>query len=145
MKILVWLSCFSFCCPVFADDLLTSPSSFNHVETVKKLKKGIRRKRLKHFLTLEHHKGARKAKLSLRPTTLILFGNPKVGTPLMKDNQKAGIALPMKILVYDDQDGQTWVSYVDPKYLKTNYGLNKQEKIFKKVQKALKSIVSSVN
>ena len=61
--------------------------------------------------------------MMLRPTEVLIFGNPKAGTPLMQAGQAIGIDLPLKALVHEDADGKVWLSYVDPRWLARRYGL----------------------
>ena len=66
---------------------------------------------------IDHAGAAAEAGMELRPTDLLIFGNPKGGTPLMQANQTMGIDLPLKALVWQDQDGKTWLGYNDPAWL----------------------------
>ncbi len=67
------------------------------------------------FARVDHAGGAAKVDLDLAPEQLLIFGNPKLGTPAMQDDPLAGLYLPLKVLVYQDADGQTWLAYEDPK------------------------------
>src|ERR1700733_8885997 len=100
-----------------ADGLVTIPSSFGPKETMDRLEAEIKGKGLTVFAHIDHAGGATAAGLSLRPTDLLIFGNAKGGTPLMQAGQTIGIALPLKILVWEDAKGQTWLSYNDPHWL----------------------------
>ncbi len=62
--------------------------------------------------------------MRLRPTELVIFGNPKGGTPLMQDEQTAGIDLPLKVLAWEDEAGQVWLTYNDPAWLKCFLGVH---------------------
>jgi uncharacterized protein (DUF302 family) len=75
------------------------------------------------FAGIDHAAGAAKAGKSLRPTELLIFGNPKGGTPLMECAQTAGIDLPLKALVWEDDAQQVWLGYNDPKYLAQRHGI----------------------
>ncbi len=66
------------------------------------------------FARVDHAGGAAKVDLELAPEQLLIFGNPKLGTPAMQDDPLAGLYLPLKVLVYQDGDGQTWLAYEDP-------------------------------
>ena len=66
------------------------------------------------FARIDHAGGAEKAGLELAPSQVLIFGNPKLGTPAMQADPLAGLFLPMKVLVYEDADGQVWVTYEDP-------------------------------
>ncbi|RKF14861.1 DUF302 domain-containing protein [Roseovarius spongiae] len=71
------------------------------------------------FTRVDHALGAGSAGLELAPTRVLVFGNPKIGTPAMQDNRLAGFFLPLRVLVYEDGDGQTWLAYQDPKAMLT--------------------------
>jgi len=66
------------------------------------------------FARIDHAGGAEKAGMELAPSQVLIFGNPKLGTPAMQDDPLAGLFLPMKVLVYSDGDGQVWLAYEDP-------------------------------
>jgi uncharacterized protein (DUF302 family) len=89
------------------------------------------------FIRINHAEGAQKVGKKLRPTELIIFGNPKVGTPLMQCGQSAGIDLPQKALIWQDEAGQVWLSYNDPKYLASRHSIKECGEIIKKIEKAL--------
>ncbi len=67
------------------------------------------------FARVDHAGGAAKVDLELAPSELLIFGNPKLGTPAMQDDALAGLYLPLKVLVYADAAGDVWLSYEDPK------------------------------
>jgi len=69
------------------------------------------------FARIDHAAGAAEAGMPLRPTTLIIFGNPRAGTPLMQAKQTVGIDLPLKLLVWEDEEGAVWLTYNDPTWL----------------------------
>jgi len=81
------------------------------------------------FARIDHAKEAQDKGLELRPTELILFGNPKIGTLLMQDRQLSAIDLPMKVLAWEDEKGHVHISYNDPKWLKERFGLTDIETI----------------
>jgi uncharacterized protein (DUF302 family) len=75
------------------------------------------------FADIDHGRNAVDAGLPLRPTRLLNFGNPRGGTPLMQLNQTAGIDLPLKALIWDDEAGATWLTYDDPQWIAERHGL----------------------
>ena len=75
------------------------------------------------FARIDHATGAAKAGLELRPTELVIFGNPNAGTPLMQANQITGIDLPMKALAWEDENGETWLTYPDAQWIAARHGL----------------------
>jgi uncharacterized protein (DUF302 family) len=107
-----------------ADGLITIPSSFDPKETMDRLEGEVKSKGLTVFAHIDHAAGATAAGMSLRPTDLLIFGNAKGGTPLMQAGQTIGIDLPLKILVWQDAAGQTWLSYNDPHWLAKRHGID---------------------
>jgi uncharacterized protein (DUF302 family) len=106
-----------------ADGLITIKSSFGPEETMKRLETEVKAKGLTVFAHVDHAAGAAAVGLPLRPTDLIIFGNAKGGTPLMQQAQTVGIDLPLKALVWQDEQGTTWLSYNDPAYLAGRHGV----------------------
>jgi uncharacterized protein (DUF302 family) len=91
--------------------------------TVEKLEQILQTKGVKLFALIDHSGEAEKAGLRMRPTKLLIFGNPKAGTPLMIASPSIAIDLPIKILVSEDADGKVRISYNDPAYLQARHGL----------------------
>lgn len=100
-----------------AEGLVTLSSPHSAAATMDRLETAVRDKGLTVFARIDHAAGARKIGEALRPTEVILFGNPRGGTPFMQCAQTAGIDLPLKALVWEDADGQVWLGYNDPVYL----------------------------
>jgi uncharacterized protein (DUF302 family) len=94
--------------------LITAESNESVAATVERIKRMITQKGLKTVAVVDHAKNAASVGLDLPPTTLLIFGNPMVGTPLMQANQTTGIDLPQKMLVYEDSDGGTQMVYNSP-------------------------------
>jgi uncharacterized protein (DUF302 family) len=88
-----------------------------------RLEAEVRAKGLTVFAHVDHAAGAAAVGLTLRPTDLLIFGNAKGGTPLMQSVQTVGIDLPLKVLVWQDAAGKTWLSYNDPAWLAKRHGL----------------------
>ena len=105
-----------------ADGLITVRSSIGPKETMDKLEAAVRSKGMTVFCKIDHSAGAEGAGLSLRPTDLVIFGNAKAGTPLMQSVQTLGIDLPLKMLVWQDASGATWLSYNDPSWIAKRHG-----------------------
>jgi uncharacterized protein (DUF302 family) len=110
------------------DGLNTRRSSFGPEETMKRLEAEVTAKGLTVFAHVDHAAGAAAVGLQLRPTDLLIFGNAKGGTPLMQSVQSIGIDLPLKMLVWQDADGVTWLSYNDPSWLAHRHGLDEATK-----------------
>src|SRR5262245_61373827 len=103
--------------------LVTLPSRFSVRETIDRLAEKVTSLSLKVFARVDHAAGAAQVGLALRPTELLIFGNPKGGTPLMQDRQSAGIDLPVKALAYEDAKGKTWLAYNDAAWIARRHGL----------------------
>jgi uncharacterized protein (DUF302 family) len=110
------------------DGLITIKSSFGPEDTMKRLDAEVKAKGLTVFAHVDHAAGASAVGLNLRPTDLIIFGNAKGGTPLMQQAQTAGIDLPLKALVWQDEQGVTWLSYNDPAWLAGRHGVGEPAK-----------------
>lgn len=119
------------------DGFLKIKSSHSIETTVTKLKDVLTAKGMTIFSTIDHQQGAIKAGLDLRPTVLVIFGNPKVGTKLMQCDQRMGITLPLKMLVWEDEAAATWLSYWAPAILKNDYNLDSCNETLEKVKNAM--------
>jgi uncharacterized protein (DUF302 family) len=105
------------------DGLIRIASSFDAAETMDRLEAEVRARGLTVFARIDHAQGAREAGLALRPTVVLVFGNARGGTPLMQANQEAGLDLPLKVLVYEDADGKSWLAHNDVRWLAARYGI----------------------
>jgi uncharacterized protein (DUF302 family) len=92
-------------------------------QTVQKLEGILDAKGVKLFAVVDHSGEAEKAGMQMRPTKLLIFGNPKAGTPLMIASPSIAIDLPLKVLVWEDAGGKVWLSYNAPAYLQARHGL----------------------
>jgi len=99
------------------------PSHHSVDETVNRLKSILQSKGVTLFALVDHSGEAEKAGMKMPPTKLLIFGNPKGGTPLMLASPSAAIDLPLKILVAEDSEGKAWISYNSAEYLKERHGL----------------------
>src|SRR5262245_6748097 len=106
-----------------AEGLTTIKSHFGPKDTMSRLEAEVMARGLTVFAHIPHEKGAAAVGVPLRPNDLLIFGNAKVGTPLMQAAQTIGIDLPLKVLVWQDADGGTWLSYNDPAWLAKRHGL----------------------
>ena len=102
--------------------IVTVPAKHSVDQTVEKLEATLQAKGVKLFAVIDHSGEAERAGMHLRPTKLLIFGNPKAGTPLMVASPTAAIDLPLKILVWEDDSGQVQISYNSPAYLQTRHG-----------------------
>jgi len=110
-----------------SDGLTTLKSDFSPEETLARLEAVVKAKGLSLFARIDHAAGAAAVGLPLRPTVVVIFGNARGGTPLMQAHQSAGIDLPLKALVWQDESGVTWLSYNEPAWIAARHGLGPEE------------------
>jgi len=122
--------------------LITKPSKYSASVTLDRLTKALESKGITIFARVDHAAGAKKAGLALPATELLIFGNPKLGTPLMAANRSIGIDLPMKALAWTDADGKTHLSYTDPAALKARWSIGNRDKVFAKMAGALDKLTN---
>jgi uncharacterized protein (DUF302 family) len=103
--------------------LVTIESRFRPKETMDRLAAAVAKRGMAALARIDHAKAAAEAGLDLRPTEVLVFGNPKAGTPLMQDVQTIGVDLPLKALVWQDAGGRTWISYNEPRWLAERHEL----------------------
>jgi uncharacterized protein (DUF302 family) len=103
--------------------LTTQASKFSVSETADRLVKAVEAKGIKIAARIDHAAGAKAAGLPLPPTIVVMFGNPKLGTPVMQADPRVGLDLPMRVLIWEDKSGKVWVGYAPPASLKARYGI----------------------
>jgi uncharacterized protein (DUF302 family) len=124
------------------EGLAVVDSSFNPEETIARLQAEIQSKGLTIFAQVDHAAGAREVGLTLRPTTLIIFGNARGGTPLMQSAQTVGLDLPLKALVWEDGAGKTWISSNEPGWIALRHGVADAQPVVAKLAELLSAITS---
>ena len=105
-----------------ADGLTAVASPYNAKQTLDRFEERAKERGLTVFARIDHAAGAAKVGKTLRPTEVLIFGNPQGGTPLMECAQSAGIDLPLKALAWEDAQGQAWLGYNEPAYLAQRHG-----------------------
>jgi uncharacterized protein (DUF302 family) len=105
-----------------AAGIIDLSSRYSVPETLARLQSILKEKDIKVFALVDHSGEADKAGLKMRPTQLLIFGNPKGGTPLMVAAPRLAIDLPLKALAWEDSDGKVWLSYNSPEYLQQRNG-----------------------
>lgn len=117
---------------------LMNVKSANDVKTTAdKLEAVLKDKGMTVFTRIDHAAGAKKVDKELRPTELVIFGNPNIGTLLMQCQQTVGIDLPMKALIWEDESGQVWFSYDNPDFTKNKHSVEGCDPVFEKITGAL--------
>jgi uncharacterized protein (DUF302 family)/uncharacterized membrane protein YidH (DUF202 family) len=112
--------------PAADNGIINRPSNHSVDQTAEKLKAILQAKGIILFALVDHSGEAEKVGMKMRPTKLLIFGNPKGGTPLMLAAPSIAIDLPLKILVSEDTQGKVWLSYNNPAYLQQRHGLPKE-------------------
>ena len=123
-----------------AEGVVDTKSKYGARETADRLEKILAAKGLKIFSRISHSDNAAKAGLELRPTELIIFGDPKVGTLLMQCSQSVAIDLPLKMLVWEDENRQVWLSYNDLGYLKVRHNIQGCDEVIARMTSVLEGI-----
>lgn len=122
------------------ESLITIESQYSAKETADRFASIIKSKGLTLFARIDHQKNAAGVNLVLRPTEVIIFGNPKVGTPLMQCAQEVAIDLPQKVLISEDSQQKVWLSYNNPHYLKARHDIQGCDKVIKKIAGVLNKL-----
>jgi uncharacterized protein (DUF302 family) len=120
------------------DGMVTLESNYSVDKTTNRLEHALTENGLTIFRKVDHQKGAASVDMELPPTTLLIFGNPKLGTPLMQCAPTVAIDLPQKMLIWEDQDEQVQVGYNSPDYLKKRHDIKGCDQELQKITGALK-------
>lgn len=128
-----------------ADGMINVESQFSVTITADRLERILNKKGMTIFNRIKHSESAAKINIQLRETELIIFGNPKAGSPLMKCQQSIAIDLPQKVLVWKDGNKKVWISYNDIGYLKKRHSVQGCEKVISKIEKILANITKSAS
>ncbi len=125
--------------PASADGerLIVKQSDFGVTKTLDRLGIALERKGIKVFARIDHAKGAKNIGMDLTPTAVIIFGSPKIGTPLMTSNPAIGLDLPLKAVAWQTADGSVKLAYTDPAILAKRYGITDRDKVFGNITGAL--------
>ena len=128
-----------------ADGVIDVPSTLNIEETTDRMESILNEKGMTIFNRIKHSESAAKVGIQLRKTELIIFGNPKVGSPLMECQQSVAIDLPQKAIIWEDANDKVWISYNDPRYLGKRHNITGCEEAISKIEKALAGIAKSAS
>lgn len=128
---------------VASDDLVRKASAHSVAGTIDKLAAIVESKGAKVFARIDHAKGAESVGKSLRPTQTLIFGNPKIGTPVMELSQEAGLDLPLRALAYEDENGKVWLVYRQPAAMAASHGLDGAAPAFQPMTKAIGGLTTA--
>lgn len=126
------------------DGVVMGKSAFGFDETVERLKADIAAKKILLFDVIDQAKLASAAGISLRPSTLLVFGNPPLGIQFLTAKATAGLDWPVRLLVSEDESGQVWLAYTDFAWIARRHGIENREAAFAMASKVIASIAASV-
>jgi len=132
--------------PAMADNdgIITVKSAFPIGETIERLKKDIADKGIKFFNEIDQSRLAADAGIKLRPSVLLIFGNPPLGTQFITASANAGLDWPVRLLVYENEKGEVWTAYTDFDWIARRHGIENRNDQFKMASSVISSITSSV-
>lgn len=122
--------------------LVVKESTLSVKDTIDALAKALEAKGIKVVARVDHAAGAKAAGMEMAPAEVIMFGNPKLGTPLMQANPEIGVDLPMKVLAWQDASGKVRVGYTAPDALKARYGIAGKDEVLATMAKALDGLTN---
>ncbi|WP_404385182.1 DUF302 domain-containing protein [Caenispirillum salinarum] len=125
-----------------AEGLVVKKSAHSVADTLDRLAETLEENGLTVFTRIDHAENAKGADLELAPTQVLIFGNPKLGTPLMQESRTTAIDLPQKALAWEDEDGAVWIAYNHPAWLSERHGLEAREEVLQKIGTALDGFVT---
>lgn len=127
------------------DSTISIESRYSAKETADRFVSIIKNKGLTLFARIDHQKNAEGVDLKLRTTEVIIFGNPKIGTPLMQCSQEAAIDLPQKVLIRKGADNKTWITYNNPEYIKNRHKIQGCDQVINKISKVLRALARAAS
>lgn len=123
--------------------VIVTRSAHDVNETTNRLEAALRAKGITIFARIDHAANAKRVDISLRPEQLLIFGNPKLGSPLMQSNALVGLDLPLKALAWEDADGNVWLAYTDPETIAARYRIEDRSALIAKMSGALKNFAAA--
>ncbi|MDH5184611.1 MAG: DUF302 domain-containing protein [Gammaproteobacteria bacterium] len=144
-KLIISLFCLFLASPVIAqadDGMISKKSKYSVSVTIDKLEKALKSKGITIAVRWKHSDRANKVDIPLRPTELLIFGNPKLGSHMFTSNQTAGIDLPLKALAWKDEHGVVWLTYNDPAYIAKRHKITDRAHIVTKMTGAMNNFTN---
>lgn len=129
--------------PALAAELVAKQSPHSVADTLDRLEIVLASKNISVMARIDHAANAASVDMELRPTQLLIFGNPAVGTKLMQAEQTMGIELPMKALAWEDAEGQVWIAYESPEVFAERRGLSPDHEVVQAVSGALDGLTDA--
>ncbi len=127
------------------DGVVRIKSRYSMSETIERLKHDIADKKITFFTSIDQSSLAKEAGIALKPSTLLIFGNPALGTQFITANPNAGLDWPVRLLVSQEADGEVWVAYTDFGWIAHRHGITERDAQFKMASEVIASITSSVS
>jgi uncharacterized protein (DUF302 family) len=122
---------------------VTLPCNHGADETIVRLKTILDQKNIRIFAHIDHAAAAKEVGLSLRPTQVLIFGNPKAGTPLMQSRQTIGLDLPLRVLVWEDERDKVWLTYGSVEHLAGLHGIRDRDETVKALDAGLAALAQA--
>lgn len=126
-----------------AEQLVTVQSKHSVKQTLDRLTATLKKGGIILMARINHAANVKTAGIELRPMELLIFGNPRLGGPLMQSNPQIGVDLPLKVLAWQDKNGKVWMAYTAPDTLKTRYGIKDRDAVFAKMTSALQGLTKT--
>ena len=126
------------------DGIVKAKSAYGMEETISRIVADVATKGIKLFDVIDQAKLAKEAGVELRPSTLIIFGNPPLGTLFLTSKAESGLDWPVRVLVYQNEKGQVWTAYTDFNWIANRHGITNRKPQFDKATEVISSIISSV-
>jgi len=127
-----------------SDGVVLVKSAYSMDDTIRRIKDDIASKKIMFFDQIDQARLAANAGIDLRPSTLLIFGNPPLGTQFITSNPLSGLDWPVRILVFQDKDGTVWAAYTDFAWIAHRHGIGDREAQFKMASMVVESITSSI-
>lgn len=129
---------------VFENGIVRVRSAYPFAETIERLKGDVAAKGITFFFAVEQARLAAEAGIKLQPSTLLVFGNPALGSQFMTSNPVAGVDWPVRLLVIEDETGDVWTVYNDFSYIARRHGITDRDAAFQKASDVIASVTSAV-
>jgi uncharacterized protein (DUF302 family) len=128
-----------------SEKLVALESKYDVKETLDRLAAELDKRGIKVAARIDHAAGAKAVGMELPPTEVLMFGNPRLGTPLMQSAPAIGIDLPMKVLAWQDKAGKVWIGYTAPETLKARHDISDRDEVFRLMAAALDGLAKSAS
>ena len=130
--------------PALEDGIVNVKSAYPMEETIARLQQDIASKGITFFMAIDQSRLAADAGIKLHPSTLLIFGNPALGTLFITSKAEAGLDWPVRLLVHEDESGTVWATYTDFDWIARRHGIKDRDEQFQKASMVIASITSSV-